>query len=140
MGLKQILQGLESRLVRWLGDEESAPTEPQSPQKPSSLREEIRASRQKRDQLQARLKERKADLDRLTEIVALFPTQIEASMVRGKQSQAMRQSYELERFRRELEECRDDMGRLEQAIWSLEFHLRRLQRQGKRPSHGTSAS
>jgi chromosome segregation ATPase len=66
------------------------------------------------------------------ESAALLPAQIEASLLRGKSSQAMRQALELERLRREIAEDQAEVPRLEHAIWCLEFRLRQIQRNMQR--------
>ena len=57
-------------------------------------------------------------------------------MGRGKSAQAMRQALELDRLRRELDEDRAEVARLEHAAWCLEFRLRQLDRQLARLSEG----
>jgi hypothetical protein len=48
----------------------------------------------------------------------------------------MRQALELDRLRRELDEDRTEVARLEHAAWCLEFRLRQLDRQLARLSEG----
>lgn len=125
MGLQHLFSRLESRLINWLGDVEVQPVVSER----VLLREEIKKQQDERDRFEDQRHELLNTIEQLTETVALYPSQIEASLARGKSSQAMRQSYELERMRRDLEEKRSRLARLEQAIWSLNFRLRRLRRE-----------
>jgi hypothetical protein len=59
---------------------------------------------------------------------ALLPSQVESSLCRGKTSQAVRQALELDRLRREMHAGQDELPRLDQACWCIEFRLRQLER------------
>jgi chromosome segregation ATPase len=98
-------------------------------------REELELLREERAQRQASLDSIEAECKAVRErlgaqeaAVALLPSQIESSLRRGKSSQAVRQALELDRLRAELAEDRAALPRLEQTCWSLQFHLRVLQR------------
>lgn len=66
------------------------------------------------------------------EAAALLPAQVEASLLRDKRSQALRQALELDRLRREIAEQQAEVPRVEQAIWCLEFRLRQIERNTRR--------
>jgi chromosome segregation ATPase len=128
MKLEQLVHDVEARLTdlgrRLLG-----------PGPREQLREELEAfvaeiagrraalklHRAERDAVRARLRDGEA-------AVALLPAQIESSVRRGKASQAVRQALELDRLRQQVAEDRAGLPRLEQTCWSLQFHLRVLER------------
>ncbi len=139
MKLERIIYDVEARLVdlghRALG---GGPRE--------ALREEMEELQaemaRRRSALQRAEEEREAVRARLHEnesAVSLLPSQVESSVRRDKASQAMRQAVELERRREELARDRAALPRLDQTCWSLQFHLRLLQRRWNRLRIGVEA-
>jgi hypothetical protein len=109
----------------------------------SDLREEVDLLRGQRDREDDRLATLRGQVALLLqrikdneEAAAPLPAEVASSMRRGKSAQAMRQALELDRLRRELDEDRTEVARLEHAAWCLEFRLRQLDRQLARLSEG----
>src|SRR3954447_4263248 len=105
----------------------------------SDLREEVELLRGQRDREDDRLATVRGQIALLLqrvkdneEAAAPLPAEVESSMRRGKSAQAMRQALELDRIRRELEDDRAELARLEHASWCLEFRLRQLDRRIER--------
>jgi hypothetical protein len=122
--IEQLIQQVESRLVELFDtDARQALAEQEE-----SLHAAVARHEDELEAARARRAEAAARLEANAEAAALLPSRIEDSVRRGKSSQAMRQALELERLRRELADDRDELPRLEQTIWSLEFRLRQLRR------------
>jgi hypothetical protein len=78
-----------------------------------------------RDAIQKRLQENQPT-------AALMPSQIESNLRRGKADQAWRQALDLDRLRQTILNDQATLPRLEQACWSLQFHIRLLERKLER--------
>jgi uncharacterized protein YigA (DUF484 family) len=109
----------------------------------SDLREEVELVRGQRDREDDRLATLRGQMALLLqrvkdneEAAARLPAEVESSMRRGKSAQAMRQALELDRIRREMDDDRTELSRLEHAAWCLEFRLRQLDRRLERMSEG----
>jgi chromosome segregation ATPase len=94
----------------------------------ATLLHERALRREKLQSLEAEYKDLRVRLQENEVAVALLPSQIESSLRRGKPSQAVRQALELERLRGQLAQDRAALPGLEQMCWSLQFHLRLIQR------------
>jgi hypothetical protein len=120
MNLEQMIQRVESQLVEWFDtDHIDAITEMKDLLAQHEI--DLQLARDRLDEITKRIATN-------TEAAALLPSQIESSVRREKTSQAMRQALELENLRRMLDGDREELPRLEQTIWSLEFRQRVLRR------------
>jgi chromosome segregation ATPase len=124
MKLEQLVHSVEARLFGWLANDHQV--------EQADERREVLAELRREEAERDRLRETRAAIapgvESMTQEIALLPSQIESSLTRGKASQAMRQSLELESLRRKLEEARRELARLDAALWSREFRLRQLRR------------
>jgi hypothetical protein len=125
MRFEQLVHRVESRLLALLPDE----AREEQADEASLLKAEIARQQAELSRATARRGEAAERLEKNATQAALLPSQVESSLRRGKASQAMRQALELERLRKELEEDRAELPRLEQLIWSLGFRLRQLRRE-----------
>jgi len=125
MRFEQIVNRVESRLFSLLPDE----AREEQADELTLLRAEVANQQAELSRAAARRAEVAERLEKNAAAAALLPSQIESSVRRGKASQAMRQALELEGLRKQLEEDRAELPRLEQAVWSLGFRLRQLRRE-----------
>ncbi len=125
MNLERLVHSVESRLFGWLGNESRELETDQRRELLARLRDEQSVCHRLRCQRGSLVDQ----IEALTQEVVLFPSRIESSLLRHNHSQAMRQSIELERLRRELTELRDQLNRLDDALFGHEFRLRRLRQQ-----------
>lgn len=124
MLLERLVQSVEAKLFGWLGDERAESLVDQR----RAILDEINREDAERERLLAARAEAVPLVESMTQEAALLPSRIEGSLARGKASQALRQSLELESLRRMLDEARRDLARLDEALWSREFRLRQLRR------------
>ncbi|MFO0843885.1 MAG: hypothetical protein U0797_16060 [Gemmataceae bacterium] len=124
MRLEQLVHSVEAKLFGWLANDQ--------PVEPSDERRELLAAIHRevadRDELSTRRAAIAPRVESMTQEVALLPSRIEMSLARGKSSQALRQSLELESLRRTLEEARHELARIDGELWSRDFRLRQLRR------------
>lgn len=124
MRLEKLVQSFETRLFGWLANDQSV--------EPSDERREtlaaIRREETDRDQLRDRRAAIAPRVESMTQEAALLPSRVEMSLARGKTSQALRQSLELESLRRTLDEARQELTRIDGELWSRDFRLRQLRR------------
>lgn len=124
MKLEQLVHSVEARLFGWLASDRQV--------EQADERREVLAELRREEAERDRLRETRAAIapgvESMTQEIALLPSRIESSLARGKASQAMRQSLELESLRRKLDEARHELARLDAALWSREFRLRQLRR------------
>jgi hypothetical protein len=125
MRFEQIVNRVESRLFALLPNE----AKEEQADELTLLQAGVAQQQAELSQTTARRAEVAERLEKNAAAAALLPSQIESSVRRGKASQAMRQALELERLRKQLEEDRAELPRLEQAVWSLGFRLRQLRRE-----------
>jgi chromosome segregation ATPase len=124
MRLEELVQSFETRLFGWLANDRQA--------EQSDERRELLAAIRREEAERDELRERRAAIaprvESMTQEVALLPSRIEMSLARGKTSQALRQSLELESLRRTLDEARKELARIDGELWSRDFRLRQLRR------------
>ena len=128
MSLEQLVHQVEARLAE-VGRRLLQPSPRQVLEAQiEELTEELAARQADRDRSEQECEAARRRLEENPPAAALLPSQIESSLKRGKHAQAFRQALELERLRRTLAEDQAALPRLEQTCWSLDFHVRLLQR------------
>jgi hypothetical protein len=128
MSLEQLVHQVEARLAE-VGRRLLQPSPRQVLEAQiEELTEELAARQADRDRSEQECAAARRRLEEIPPAAALLPSQIESSLQRGKHAQAFRQALELERLRRTLAEDQAALPRLEQTCWSLDFHVRLLQR------------
>jgi hypothetical protein len=124
MKLEQLVHSVEAKLFGWLASDRQVE---QSDERRDVLAE-IRREEAERDRLRESRAAIAPAVETMTQDVALLPSRIEGSLARGKASQALRQSLELESLRRALDEGRRELARIDAELWSRDFRLRQLRR------------